>query len=89
MGKIGSTAAIDASDVVLLRDDIDMLDWLVNKAKQTKKIVNQNLCLAACAIMIASLPALGGFIPLWLAVVMHEGGTVLVGLNALRLLKRN
>lgn len=89
MGKVGSSAAIDAADVVLLHDNIEMLDWLIEKAKQTQKVVRQNLFLATAAIFIASLPALTGMIPLWLAVVMHEGGTVLVGLNGLRLLRTN
>lgn len=87
MGKVGSTAAIDAADVVLLHDNIERLGWLLDKARQTQSIVKQNLILATAAIIIASIPALGGIIPLWLAVVMHEGGTVLVGLNGLRLLR--
>lgn len=85
MGKVGSTAAMDAADIVLLHDNIEKLDWLIGKALQTQAIVKQNLTLAVAAIFIASLPALGGFIPLWLAVILHEGGTILVGLNALRL----
>jgi Zn2+/Cd2+-exporting ATPase len=88
MGKMGSDAAIDASDVVLLHDNIDLLDWLFGKARQTQRIVKENLILATSAIFLAALPALAGWIPLWLAVVMHEGGTVLVGLNALRLLRK-
>jgi P-type E1-E2 ATPase len=88
MGKVGTTAAIDASDVVLLHDNIEKIDWLIGKAKQTQRIVTENLTLAGAAIVIASVPALGGYIPLWLAVVMHEGGTILVGLNALRLLRK-
>jgi Zn2+/Cd2+-exporting ATPase len=88
MGKVGSTAAIDAADVILLHDNIELLDWLIRKSKQTQSVVKQNLCLAISAMVIASLPALSGIVPLWLAVVMHEGGTVLVGLNALRLLNR-
>jgi heavy metal translocating P-type ATPase len=87
MGKVGSSAAIDAADVVLLHDNIELLDWLIEKAKQTQTIVKQNLFLATSAIFVASLPALAGIVPLWLAVVLHEGGTVLVGLNALRLLR--
>ena len=87
MGKVGSSAAIDAADIILLHDNIELLDWIISKAKQTQSIVKQNLSLAAAAIIIASLPALSGIIPLWLAVVMHEGGTILVGLNALRLLR--
>lgn len=88
MGKVGSSAAVDASDVILLQDNIELLSWLMEKAHQTKRIVAQNLFLATSAIFIAALPALAGIVPLWLAVVMHEGGTVLVGLNALRLLKK-
>lgn len=87
MGKVGSSAAIDAADVVLLHDNIELLDWLIAKAQKTQTIVKQNLFLATAAIIVASLPALAGLVPLWLAVVMHEGGTVLVGLNALRLLR--
>ncbi len=86
MGKVGTTAAMDASDIVLLNDNIELLDWLVGKAHQTQRIVKQNLILATVAIIFASMPALAGVVPLWLAVVLHEGGTILVGLNALRLL---
>lgn len=88
MGKVGSSAAVDASDVILLQDNIELLGWLMDKAHQTKRIVAQNLILATSAILIAAIPALAGLVPLWLAVVMHEGGTVLVGLNALRLLRK-
>ncbi len=87
MGKVGTTAAMDASEIVLLHDNVELLDWLVGKSKQTQRIVRQNLILATAAIIFASSPALAGIVPLWLAVIMHEGGTVLVGLNALRLLK--
>lgn len=88
MGKIGSTTAIDASDIVFLQDSIDLLEWLVKKSHQVVRIVKQNVSIAAAAIVFATMPALLGWIPLWLAVVLHEGGTVLVGLNALRLLKK-
>ncbi len=87
MGKVGSGTAIDASDIVLLQDNIELLAWLINKAHQVVRIVKQNLIVAAAAIVFATMPALLGWIPLWLAVILHEGGTVLVGLNALRLLK--
>lgn len=88
MGKVGSTTAVDASDIVLLQDNIELLEWLIQKSRQVVKIVRQNISIALCAILFATMPALLGWIPLWLAVVLHEGGTVLVGLNALRLLKK-
>lgn len=87
MGKGGSSSAIEAADIVLMQDRIETLSWLMNKAQQTRLIVHQNLALATMVIFLASFPALMGWIPLWLAVVLHEGGTILVGLNGLRLLK--
>ncbi len=88
MGEIGSATAIDASDIVLLQDDLALISWLHKKAKKTMLIVRENLTLALTVIFLAVAPALLGVIPLWLAVVLHEGGTVLVGLNSLRLLRK-
>jgi Zn2+/Cd2+-exporting ATPase len=88
LGKIGSATAIDASDIVFLNDDLSLLDWLIRKAKQTLSIVKQNISLALCVIAFATTPALLGLVPLWIAVILHEGGTVIVGLNSLRLLKK-
>ncbi len=86
LGSIGSATAVDASDVIFLRDEITLLPFLFTKSKQTLKIVRQNLFFALFVILFASLPALLGLIPLWAAVLLHEGGTILVGLNSLRLL---
>lgn len=88
MGKIGSATAIDASDVVFLQDDLESLEWLIKKSHKTMSIIKQNLCLALTVILFATTPSLLGMIPLWAAVILHEGGTVLVGLNSIRLLKR-
>ena len=88
MGNIGSKTAIDASDVVFLKDDLTLIPWLLKKSHQTKVIVRENLSLALVVICFASFLALGGVIPLWLAVILHEGGTIVVGLNSLRLLKK-
>ncbi len=88
MGRIGSATAVDASDVVLLNDDLHLLSWLFKKSKKTARIVKQNLALALSVIFFATTPALLGLVPLWIAVILHEGGTVLVGLNSLRLLRK-
>ncbi len=88
MGKVGSATAVEASDVILITDDLSLLPWLFNKTKALRRIVLQNLFLALAVIAFASIPALLGYIPLWLAVTLHEGGTFLVGLNSLRLLKK-
>jgi Zn2+/Cd2+-exporting ATPase len=87
MGHTGSHTAREASDVVLMREDLLLIPYLLHKSKQSKAILIQNLTLALSVILLATTPALLGTIPLWLAVILHEGGTVLVGLNSLRLLK--
>ncbi len=87
LGRIGSATAVDASDVVLLTDDLHQLTWLFKKSKKTGRIVKENITLALLVILLTTTPALLGYIPLWLAVILHEGGTVLVGLNSLRLLR--
>jgi Zn2+/Cd2+-exporting ATPase len=88
LGKVGSATAIEASDAVFMNDDLSALPWLIKKAHQTMSIVRQNLSLALGVILLATTPALLGKVPLWLAVILHEGGTVLVGLNSLRLLRK-
>jgi len=88
MGKIGSSAAIAVSDVIFLHDNLSHLPWIIKKSHDTLRIIKQNLSLALCVIFLASIPALFGWVPLWLAVVLHEGGTLLVGLNSLRLLRK-
>ncbi|NGX48968.1 MAG: putative cadmium-transporting ATPase [Candidatus Anoxychlamydiales bacterium] len=87
LGKVGSATAIDASDVILLNDDISLINYLLKKASFTSKIAKQNLIFALLIIVLASIPSLLGLIPLWLAVSLHEGSSVLVGLNCLRLIK--
>lgn len=87
MGRVGSATAQEVADVILLNDSVELLDWLFTKAEKTKRIVVQNLVLAISVILFTSIPAICGYVPLWLAVILHEGGTVLVGLNALRLLR--
>lgn len=86
MGKVGSATAIDASDIVFLHDDLSLLPWLFRKASQMRRVIYQNLSLSLAVICGAAIPALLGLIPLWIAVILHEGGTLLVGLNSLRLL---
>ena len=87
MGKIGSDTAVEASDAVLLNDDISTISWLIKHSKKTHRVVKQNITLALLAIGINGILSLGGFIPLFVAVILHEGSTVLVGLNSLRLLR--
>lgn len=87
MGGAGSALAAQAADIVLLNDDLQLLVWVAAKARKTRRIVAQNLALALGAIAIGATASCLGYIPLAVAVCAHEGGTVLVGLNGLRLLR--
>ena len=84
-----SEAAAAAADVLLLHadsDGISQLPELFDLAARTKSVLRQNITLACASIVGASLPALVGAFPLWLAVLLHEGSTLLVAINSVRLL---
>ena len=89
MGGVGSDLALDAADIVLTKDRIDRVAWLHQHAQRTAAIVRQNLALAIGVIAMLSVFAVSGNVELPIAVIGHEGSTVLVALNALRLLKTN
>lgn len=88
MGARGAEVALEAADIVLMNDRLDGLAWLHRHALRTARIVRQNLTFAIAVIVTLSVFAAMGDVPLPLAVVGHEGSTVLVSLNALRLLRR-
>mmetsp|Transcript_22499 Transcript_22499/g.63168 ORF Transcript_22499/g.63168 Transcript_22499/m.63168 type:complete len:377 (-) Transcript_22499:38-1168(-) len=83
-----NASAAAAADVILLSEseNISALPYVLEVAERTRNVITQNVVLAAASILGTSLPAIAGAVPLWLAVVMHEGSTVLVALNSLRLL---
>ena len=87
IGSIGADVALEAADIVLMSDNIEGVAWLHAHAQRTAHIVRQNLTLAIGVIVVLSGFALSGAIPLPLAVVGHEGSTILVAMNALRLLR--
>ncbi|MFQ5591622.1 MAG: heavy metal translocating P-type ATPase [Phycisphaerae bacterium] len=87
MGGMGADVALEAADVVLMKDRLESVAWLHRHAKKTADIVRQNLTLAIGVIAALSVVAVTGSIPLPLAVIGHEGSTVAVALNALRLLR--
>ena len=86
MGAAGSEVALQAAGVALMSDDMTRLAEAHRLARRTARIIRQNLAFAIGAMLVLVTGALVWDLPLPLAVVGHEGGTVLVVLNGLRLL---
>ncbi|KAL1564188.1 putative cadmium/zinc-transporting ATPase hma1, chloroplastic [Salvia divinorum] len=86
LAERASATAIAVADVLLLQDNISGVPFTVAKSRQTTSLVKQNVALALSSIFLASLTSVLGFIPLWLTVLLHEGGTLLVCLNSIRAL---
>ncbi|WP_347266498.1 cation-translocating P-type ATPase [Paracoccus sp. (in: a-proteobacteria)] len=86
MGAAGSEVALQAADVALLSEDMERLADAHRLARRTSAVIRQNLGFALGAMLVLVLGGLFFDLPLPLAVIGHEGGTVLVVLNGLRLL---
>ncbi len=86
MGAAGSEVALQAAEVALLSENMDRLAAAHRLARRTASIIRQNLVFALGAMVLLVIGGLFFDLPLPLAVLGHEGGTVLVVLNGLRLL---
>lgn len=85
LGGAGTDVALETADVVLMADDLMRLPYAIALARQTQRIVQQNLILAFTVMIVLFITTLVTTLPLPLAVLGHEGSTVLVILNGLRM----
>ncbi|KQS66689.1 heavy metal translocating P-type ATPase [Modestobacter sp. Leaf380] len=88
MGGIGSDLAVSSADVVVVRDDLATLPALVDLSRRARRLVVQNLVVAGTVVLALVTWDLVAHLPLPLGVAGHEGSTILVALNGLRLLRR-
>ena len=88
MGAAGTDVALESADVLLMSDDLSRLPGVLRNARRTRRIVRQNLTFAFIVMVTLMILALFGEISLPLAVVGHEGSTLIVVANGLRLLVR-
>ena len=88
MGRHGSDLALETADVVIVRDELATLPAVIGLSRQARRVVKANLAFAAVVIVALVGVDLAGHLPLPLGVAGHEGSTVVVGLNGLRLLRR-
>lgn len=87
MGASGTDVALEAADIALMADDLSKLPFAVGLSRRTRRTIVQNVVISLGVVgMLVPLTAIG-LIPLSVAVVLHEGSTVVVAFNALRLLR--
>lgn len=87
MGGIGSDAAIEASDVVLMHDDLSKIPIAIKISKITKSIVNFNILFALGFKVLMLVLAALGFASIWMAVFADVGVTLIAVLNSIRIMK--
>jgi len=86
MGHAGSDLALETADAVIVRDDLATLPAVIALSRRARRIVIANLAIATTFITGLVLWDLLGHLPLPLGVAGHEGSTVIVGINGMRLL---
>ncbi|MEU7281194.1 heavy metal translocating P-type ATPase [Streptomyces sp. NPDC045431] len=89
MGRAGSDLALETADAVVVRDELATVPAVVALSRRARTLVVQNLVIAGVCIGALVIWDLAGHLPLPLGVAGHEGSTVLVGLNGLRLLRES
>ncbi|MCP2338973.1 heavy metal translocating P-type ATPase [Actinomadura rupiterrae] len=86
MGRAGSDLALETADAVIVRDELATVPTVIALSRRARRLVTQNLVIAALFITALVIWDLAGTLPLPLGVAGHEGSTILVALNGLRLL---
>ncbi|MFK4068189.1 heavy metal translocating P-type ATPase [Streptomyces sp. NPDC029674] len=87
MGGTGSDLTLETADAVVVRDELTAVPAVVALSRRARRVVVQNLVIASVCIGTLVVWDLAGHLPLPLGVAGHEGSTILVGLNGLRLLR--
>ena len=87
MGGAGTAVALETADVALMADDLSKLPFVVGLSRATRSIIRQNLAISLGIIGLLIFTSVLGAVALSGAIVLHEGSTIIVVLNALRLLR--
>lgn len=87
MGGTGSDVALETADLVLMRESLEALPFAVKLARQANAVIRQNLVIALGVSLMLILASIFGWVKISEAVVLHEGSTLLVVANGLRLLR--
>ncbi|MDI6402899.1 heavy metal translocating P-type ATPase, partial [Balneolaceae bacterium ANBcel3] len=89
MGAAGSDVALETADVALMADDLEKLPLALGLSRKTRAIIRQNIFISLGMIAFLVPIVILGYAGIGIAVLLHEGSTLVVVLNALRLLRYN
>ncbi|MBT2584018.1 heavy metal translocating P-type ATPase [Planococcus sp. ISL-109] len=87
MGGAGTDAALETADIALMADDLEKLPYTIRLSRKTLRIIKENIIFALALKILALLLIIPGWLTLWIAIFADMGATLLVILNALRLVK--
>jgi Cd2+/Zn2+-exporting ATPase len=88
MGGRGTDQALETADVVLMADRLLDVPYAIELARRMRRVVRQNLIFAGGVMLTLAILTLFDKVPLPLGVLGHEGSTIIVTMNGLRLLRR-
>ncbi|MNR75536.1 putative cadmium-transporting ATPase [compost metagenome] len=86
MGAAGTDVAIETADVALMSDNVRRIPFTMHLSRRTMAIIRQNITFSLVVKLVATVLVFPGWLTLWMAVLSDMGATILVVLNALRLL---
>ncbi len=86
MGAVGTDVAIETADVALMSDNVRRIPFTMHLSRRTMRIIRQNIAFSLVVKFVATVLVFPGLLTLWMAVLSDMGATILVVLNALRLL---
>ena len=87
MGAAGSDVALETADVALMSDKIERLPFVIGLSRESKRIIKQNIFISLGVVALLVPVTILGLTNIGLAVLFHEGSTIVVVINALRLLR--
>lgn len=88
MGGVGTDTALETADIALMGDDLEKLPFTVRLSRKALRIIKENISFSIGIKLFALLLVIPGWLTLWIAILSDMGATVLVTLNALRLLRK-
>jgi len=87
MGLHGTDAVLEQADIILTHDKLERVIEAIDLSRRCRRVIHQNLVISLGVVVVLAVSAIAALVPLPLGVLGHEGSTVVVVLNSLRLLR--